>query len=73
MRTIVDLPEPDLQAIKALARREKTSQAELLRRAVRLYLETCRQEEVDPQVFGIWQGRVDGLGYQQSLRDEWER
>ncbi len=71
MRTIVDLPEQDLQAIKDMARRENTSQAEMLRRAVRLYLET-RREQVDPHVFGIWHGRQDGVGYQQALRDEWD-
>lgn len=65
-------PGNRVQAITALAKREKLSQAEVLRRAVRLYLETCTSD-VDPHVFEIWQGRPDGLSYQQRLRDEWER
>lgn len=72
MRTIVDLPENEFKAVKALAKRENVSQAEVLRRAVHLYLKTCTSE-VDPQVFGIWRGGPDGLAYQQRLRDEWER
>lgn len=72
MRTIIDLPEDELRAVKALAKREKLSQAEIVRRAVRLYLET-RPPEIDPQAFGLWRGRSDGLSYQQQVRDEWER
>jgi len=71
MRTIVDLPEQDLRAIKQLAQQQNTSQAEMLRRAVRLYLETCRQE-IEPLAFGIRHGREDGMAYQQALREEWE-
>ena len=72
MRTIVDLPEQELKAVKALARRENLSQAEILRRAVRLYLESQRHE-LEPQAFGLWGCRTDGLAYQESLRDEWGR
>jgi len=72
MRTIVDLPDEDLQAVKALARHAQVSQAEVLRRAVRLYLETTRPE-LDPEAFGLWQGREDGVIYQRALRDEWSR
>lgn len=72
MRTIVDLPEKDLNAIKALAKRENISQAEAVRRAVHCYLEADRVEPLD-EAFGLWGCREDGLAYQHTLRDEWER
>ena len=73
MRTIVDLSEEDLKAIKSLAKRQKVSQAETIRRAVRDYLEVNRGEQPDAAAFGLWAGREDGLVYQQMIRDEWER
>lgn len=73
MRTIVDLPETDLKAIKTLAKRHNISQAETLRRAVRLYLETNRQQGPDAAAFGLWTGREDGQAYQDALREEWEQ
>jgi len=72
MRTVVDLPEEDLKAVKALARRDKVSQAEAIRRAVKAYLATSRPEP-DPTAFGLWAGRTEGLHYQEALREEWSR
>lgn len=71
MRTIVDLPEKDLKAIKALAQREKISQAEAIRRAVRGYLLSRPSPDRDSAAFGLWAGRKDGLDYQQTIRQEW--
>ena len=72
MRTVVNLPEEDLKAIKAIARREKVSQAEAIRRAVKAYL-ASNAPEPDPAAFGIWAGRTEGLQYQEALREEWSR
>lgn len=73
MRTIVDLPDGDLKAIKSLAKQQKVSQAEAIRRAVRVYLEANRGEQPDAAAFGLWARRENGLAYQQTLRDEWKR
>ncbi len=73
MRTIIDLPDNELKAVKALARRHGISQAEAIRRAVRDYLAN-RRDELDGEAFGLWANREhDGLAYQQAIRDEWER
>lgn len=72
MRTIVDLPEKDLQAVKALARREKVSQAEAIRRAVKAYL-ASNQPGLPEDAFGLWADRPDGVAYQRALREEWSR
>jgi metal-responsive CopG/Arc/MetJ family transcriptional regulator len=72
MRTIVNLPEEDLEAIKAIAKRERVSQAEAMRRAVKAYLAN-NPPEPDPAAFGLWAGRTEGLRYQEALREEWSR
>ncbi len=71
MRTIVDLPDKDLKAIKALAKREHISQAEAIRRAVRDYLASRPAPDRTLPAFGAWSGRDDGVDYQHKLREEW--
>jgi metal-responsive CopG/Arc/MetJ family transcriptional regulator len=72
MRTLVDLPERELAQLTALSRSRKTSRAELIRQAVTGYLAQNRAGLEDS--FGLWKDRgVDGLEYQDKLREEWER
>ena len=72
MRTLVDLPQRELEQLTALSRSRKTSRAELIRQAVAGYLAQNKDGVEDS--FGLWKARgVDGLAYQRSLRDEWER
>jgi Ribbon-helix-helix protein, copG family len=72
MRTLVDLPERELEQLTALSRSRKTSRAELIRQAVAGYLAQNRAGIEDS--FGLWKDRgVDGLEYQDRLREEWER
>ena len=72
MRTLVDIPEGELEQLNVLSRVRKVSRAELIRQAVTGYLEQNRVGLEDS--FGIWKRRgVDGVEYQTRLRDEWER
>lgn len=71
MRTVVDLSEEQLKALKALAKRDNISQAEAIRRAVRTYLAAQPAPDKQSPAFGIWHGRKEGLQYQQALRNEW--
>lgn len=72
MRTIVELPEQQIEALKALSDKEGLSRAELVRRAVAAYLR-LHQNENNESAFGLWQKRnIDGLHYQQQLRQEWD-
>jgi metal-responsive CopG/Arc/MetJ family transcriptional regulator len=71
MRILVDLPERELKQLTALSRSRKTSRAELIRQAVAGYLAQNRAGMEDS--FGLWKDRgVDGLKYQEKLRDESE-
>lgn len=72
MRTIIDLPERQYEALKALAERENASRAELVRRALAEYLARRAPDGVD-KAFGIWRHRgEDGAAYQERMRQEWD-
>jgi metal-responsive CopG/Arc/MetJ family transcriptional regulator len=73
MRTIIDIPQPILDEIDALAKREKISRAEAVRRAMAEYLEKRSIQKPDA-AFGIWKSRkIDPLAYEDELRREWSR
>ncbi len=73
MRTIVDLTDEQIIALKSVSDRAKLSRAELLRRAVDEYLLKYKLQE-DDSAFGLWSSRdKDGLEYQNEKRKEWEQ
>lgn len=72
MRTIIDLPDAQLEQLNLFALQEKISRAELIRRAVADYLQRYAAVTHD-EAFGLWQQRSEeGLAYQQRLREEWD-
>ena len=72
MRTLVDIPEDELEELNALSQARKVSRAELIRQAVAGFLAQNKAGLEDS--FGLWKGRgVDGVDYQNKLRSEWER
>lgn len=71
MRTIIDLPAAQIEALDSICRRDGISRAEAVRQAVTLLMRQ-RGAARSGLAFGIWQGRrVDGLAYQEKLRREW--
>ena len=72
MRTIIDLPEDQLDALDGICRRESISRAEAIRRAVDLLVRD-RAAGASHAEFGLWRGSnaPDGLTYQERLRREW--
>ena len=71
MRTIVDLPDEQIEALKRLSEQSALPRAELLRRAVAEYL-ARHQHSPGDQAFGLWRARpVDALEHQRGLRAEW--
>lgn len=72
MRSIIDLPEEQLDALAEICRREGISRAEAIRRAVAAYVET-KTPGTPEEAFGLWAERgIDGLDYERALRSEWE-
>ena len=73
MRTIIDIPQNILEGIDALAKAQKISRAEAVRRAMTEYLEKRRRSKPDA-AFGIWKSRkIDPLAYEDAIRGEWNR
>jgi Arc/MetJ-type ribon-helix-helix transcriptional regulator len=79
MRTIVEIPDDQLAALKAECEREQISRAEAIRRALAEWLEApdrkkARRRAVLDATFGAWKHLgIDGLEYQRRIRAEWDR
>ena len=74
MRTIIDLPDKQLEALTSLSRARKVSRAEIIRQAVDGYLKHNAPAPALADAFGAWRPRrVDGLAMQRKLRSEWDR
>ncbi|KVM47412.1 CopG family transcriptional regulator [Burkholderia ubonensis] len=70
-RILVDLPDAQVQALAALVEAERRPRAAVIRDAIDAYL-AQRKRTVDANVFGLWkEKKVDGLTYQEALREEW--
>ncbi len=73
MRLLLDITEPEIDALNRMADERGSSRASLLREAVREYLE--RRDRPDRQAaFGLWSRAAvgeDGVAYQRRLRAEW--
>ncbi|WP_293858877.1 CopG family transcriptional regulator [uncultured Alsobacter sp.] len=70
MRTLIDVPEHDLDRLAELASKRKTSRAALVREAIQQFLMAQRPLR-DDDAFGLWKTGESGLDYQNRLRDEW--
>jgi predicted transcriptional regulator len=77
MRTIIDLPDYQVDALRLLEERKNVSRAELIRQAVAQYV--VRNVEA-PEAFGAWKSKTrtlkkarDGVTVQRKLRAEWDR
>jgi metal-responsive CopG/Arc/MetJ family transcriptional regulator len=71
MRTLIDIPEEDLSLLKTVAKKLSISRAEFVRQAVSASLAPHRQK-MNHESFGSWaEFSMDGLEYQEKMRDEW--
>ena len=73
MRTIVDLPENQVNALAELCKSHGISRAEAVRRALSEMLSHQQMAGRD-KAFGAWKGKkVDSREFVDALRREWER
>ncbi len=72
MRTLVDIPEADIEALDRLAAQRQVSRASLIREAVGELLDR-QKDDIVLNGFGLWAGSdaEDGLVIQRKLRAEW--
>ncbi len=82
MRTIVDIPQEHIQALDVIAQKKDVSRAELMRRAVRLYLSEDKQKKSDDSLdkyYGFLKNSPEafnglkGMDYQNKMRGEWDQ
>jgi metal-responsive CopG/Arc/MetJ family transcriptional regulator len=70
MRTLIDIPENELERLDSIAREARRSRASMVREAIVEYL--TNHETSSDSAFGLWGKRgVDGLAYQKKVRSEW--
>jgi predicted transcriptional regulator len=71
MRTLIDLPDSQIQALAALCERVKQPRAAIIREAVAEFLERHAVRSTEA-AFGLWGAEgPDGLAYQEKVRAEW--
>lgn len=72
MRTIIQIDDAEAKELEKLCSEKGWSRAKGFREGVRLLLKQYKETK-DVDVFGIWKNKqIDGLEYQQKLREEWE-
>jgi len=74
MRTLVDIPASELEALNALSKAEGISRAESIRRAIRAYVEQKAPMPHLEDGFGLWKDKGIGTDeYLRKIRAEWDR
>ena len=74
MRTLVDIPEGELEALNALSKAAGVSRAETIRRAIKAYVEPRTPMPGLEGAFGLWKDKgIDTDDYLRKIRAEWDR
>jgi hypothetical protein len=81
MKALVDIPDQQLEDLRAICAAQKLSRAEAIRQALTAFIAQNRPSR--EAAFGSWKGQTaylpgesdplpkDGLAYQEKLRSEW--
>jgi len=70
MRTLIDIPDRQIDELAMICDAKHVSRAEIIRQAISAYIEQNKPSAID--AFGIWKNKkVDGLAYQEKMRAEW--
>ena len=71
VRTIVDIPDQFIESLDRLGTTNHQSRAAIIREAIADFLKV-KSLPPSEAAFGIWKNRkMDGLEYQNELREEW--
>ena len=72
MRTIIDLPDEQVDALKDMCKVQRISRAEAIRRALAEML-AQQKAKTREMVFGSWRKKGDSRKFVESLREEWDK
>jgi metal-responsive CopG/Arc/MetJ family transcriptional regulator len=73
MRTLVDIPDEDIERLDALAAKGKRSRAAAIREAIKLYLVRNSGNDWIARGAGYWSDRHDigdAVEYQRTMRED---
>jgi predicted transcriptional regulator len=73
MKTLVDIPDEDIEKLDALASKAKRSRAATIREAIKLYLVQQNSNDWIERGYGYWADREDigdGVEYERAIRDD---
>lgn len=74
MRTLVDIPEEDIEKLDALAKRQGKSRAAEIREAIKLHLvQNADNKDWIARGAGYWKHRTDigdAIEYQRAMRED---
>lgn len=73
MRTLVDIPDEDIEKLDALASKDNRSRAAVIREAIKLHLVHKSDQGWIARGAGYWKDRDDigdGVDYQRALRED---
>jgi predicted transcriptional regulator len=71
MRTLIDIPDTQIQALAALCERVRQPRAAVIREAIAEYMERHAAKPADA-AYGLWGAEaMDGLAFQEKARTEW--
>ena len=73
MRTIVNLPKEQIEAMDHYGKANRISRAQVVREAVAAYLPQASKKSrfENHPAFGSWRKKVDSVAYVRKLRAEW--
>lgn len=70
MRTLIDIPESQINELSTICQAKNLPRAEVIRQAIAAYIATNKAST--SQAFGLWSNQpIDGLEYQEKVRAEW--
>lgn len=72
MRTVIDIPDEDVNALAEICKRQEISRAEAIRRALKNMLAE-NAVKARNNAFGAWKRKIDSRAFINELRAEWDR
>ncbi|MDP2071797.1 CopG family transcriptional regulator [Methylotenera sp.] len=70
MRTLIDIPEKQINELAIICKAKNLPRTEVIRQAIVAYIASNTPSA--SQAFGLWsKNAVDGLDYQEKVRSEW--
>ena len=70
MRTLIDIPNWQMDDLAAICTAKKLPRTEVIRQAITAYIATHKPPAA--QAFGLWGDKaVDSVKYQKKVRSEW--